>query len=551
MAMWERAALGVIVVGAFVARVVLCGKLEMHVDEPASVLAARQVAELGLPRFPSGVLYTQGFLQSYLLAPFHLLGRATLDQLGEMRLISAIAGTAAIPVTWALGRMAGGPVCGLLAAFALACDAASLEWSAHVRPYALLQLVAVGLAWMWCRAISAQGTRNDLLAAGALLAVGTFTHVGILLLVPGMALAAAGLWGTELLRSRRDLSIGLASMLVAPAAFFGLNRLAGTTSAGATDAMGGKVGFVGDHLIDLSALFEPKVTAWRMLYDQPVLGDTVLGTVLVTAGSALVAWASAPPDATAERAARTGVLAIASLAIGGMAFLVADPQGRYLLHLQPLIFVVPAMVVADLLTGPPRDRLPRKLLGGVVGLLWVGLHVALAEGRLRVWRIDSVDYLPPTRHVATMVKPDEALAFGITPVALIELGDRPNTWFLAGPAGSPRATRYTRPTPEGPVDYWAGWPSITSVGALCAFVEDNPRAWMVVDVHRMQDTTGWAGAFTLVLEGSTRVVWSTRDGARVLRPRPRADWTKDARRLCPLDPSSERGPVAPEPPAVP
>src|SRR3712207_8563149 len=40
-----------------------------HVDEAPSILAARMVAERGVPVLPSGVLYLQGAPLSYLLAP--------------------------------------------------------------------------------------------------------------------------------------------------------------------------------------------------------------------------------------------------------------------------------------------------------------------------------------------------------------------------------------------------------------------------------------------------------------------------------------------------
>src|SRR5690554_982139 len=54
---------------ALVVRIVTFRQFTGHIDEPASLLAIQRVAETGVPMFPSGVLYLQGAVISYIAAP--------------------------------------------------------------------------------------------------------------------------------------------------------------------------------------------------------------------------------------------------------------------------------------------------------------------------------------------------------------------------------------------------------------------------------------------------------------------------------------------------
>ncbi|HEY7032039.1 MAG TPA: hypothetical protein VH482_11950, partial [Thermomicrobiales bacterium] len=66
---WVPAALLALVVAAFLIRLSTAEHLSSHVDEAASIMAARAVAHKGAPVFPSGTLYLQGGTLSYVLAP--------------------------------------------------------------------------------------------------------------------------------------------------------------------------------------------------------------------------------------------------------------------------------------------------------------------------------------------------------------------------------------------------------------------------------------------------------------------------------------------------
>ena len=76
-------------------------------------MAARGVLETGVPRLPSGWVYTRGLLATYLTAPsLALLGATDF----AARLPAVLAGTALIPVGYLLGREVAGRLGGLFVA---------------------------------------------------------------------------------------------------------------------------------------------------------------------------------------------------------------------------------------------------------------------------------------------------------------------------------------------------------------------------------------------------------------------------------------------------
>jgi predicted membrane-bound dolichyl-phosphate-mannose-protein mannosyltransferase len=162
-----------------VLRLVASRTLTPHVDEAASVLAARVVSEQFIPILPSGNVYFQGFTLSLALAPLAWLGLADLDHLALLRLVSVVAGTAAIVLAWRLALyVTRNPLVALGAALLVALDPLSVQWSGHVRMYALLQLASFGLAWIWIDVMGERAT-NRRLALGVLLGwFAVFTHSG-------------------------------------------------------------------------------------------------------------------------------------------------------------------------------------------------------------------------------------------------------------------------------------------------------------------------------------------------------------------------------------
>src|SRR5215213_11872621 len=71
----------------------------LTVDEARLAMAARGVVETGLPRLPSGWIYTRGLLATYLTAPsLALLGESDFSA----RLPAILAGTLLVPIAFML-----------------------------------------------------------------------------------------------------------------------------------------------------------------------------------------------------------------------------------------------------------------------------------------------------------------------------------------------------------------------------------------------------------------------------------------------------------------
>ncbi len=297
---WDHPSLVALVIGAgLLLRLLLVERLSPHVDEPASVLAAQMVAERGAPVLPSGVLYLQGATLSYLLAPLVWLGFGDLDHLAALRLVSAVGGAVAVWLTYVLGRqLTTSARLGLLAAVCAALDPADLQWSAHVRPYALLQALSLAIVWVFLRAGMEPRCRL-LVALVALFWGAVFTHIGVVLLWPPMLLVAVLRYGRALGARCRPLALALALCLVGPAALVIINDAFGGTSQTAAGSTHG-IAFVGNHLLSLRGWLHPSLAAWQDIFHGSAVADLMPITLAAASGLLIGPWVFAVPRATGD-----------------------------------------------------------------------------------------------------------------------------------------------------------------------------------------------------------------------------------------------------------
>jgi len=561
-------ALRVILVVAAVVRVVAAIRLSSHIDEPASVLAIRMVAERGVPIFPSGVLYLQGATLSYLLAPLVWLGQGDLDHLTVLRLGSVTAGTVAVLLTYRLGRtVSGRPWLALLAAAVLALDPISVQWSAHVRMYAPLQALTLAVVWLFVDEISAPpGTplatsRRRLLWMVLAFWAATFTQIGAALIWPPMVLVVilahdrspeqqAARWPWRML-PRWDHTVALALCLLAPITLTAINGLWGGGEATTVEQGVHRPSFVGDYLLSARRILDPEPTAWTALFARGAFAGLI--PILIAVLSGLLAgqylFNSTPRQVVSPRDRAIGtVLAFYWGAIVLVASLTFEPQSRYLVHVQPLGFVLATTAVGLLLRARSsrrfssdwRNRLPALVGIGVSLLLLVQAGTGTVS-RLRQPVVDA-DYIAALRYVAAHREPDQQVATALPPAATLLLGGRDGLHFLAGPTDSPRVARYTRTTTDGRrIDFWAGAAAIVSTNQLCEFLIGTPTAWIVVDTPRLRATWAYAGPFADVLTGGTAEVARFRGQVLVLRPRPPSSWSHGAASACGGESGQEPG----------
>src|SRR5687768_8701192 len=144
----------------------------LTVDEARLAMAARGILESGLPRLPSGWIYTRGLLATYLTAPsLALVGPTDF----AARLPAVLAGAALIPVGYLLGREVAGRLGGLFVAAYLVGHPSLVVWSRQAWFYALYVLL-FGAALLFMLRAARTGQARDQLLAGAFVGLSCFAH---------------------------------------------------------------------------------------------------------------------------------------------------------------------------------------------------------------------------------------------------------------------------------------------------------------------------------------------------------------------------------------
>ena len=492
-------------------RVAMALHLGPHIDEPASVLALHQVAETGFPFLPSGVLYLQGATLSYLSAPLHWLGLDGPGDLFALRTVPLLAGMLVPFLTWVMVREGTQRAdLALAAVWMIALDPVGVQWSAHLRPYSLLELIAVAIAWRAWRLLQRPSPVDAALVPGLFL-VGAFTHLLVLVLLPGLLATALWMHGRTLLAARRDLLISGALCLVGPALVLLLNQAFGVTSA-ASGESGGAVAFVGNHLLSLTGFMDPNATGWRLLHLRYGSMDAYSSLFLVLAG--VLAYALRGEPDVRGFWALLGWLGLVCVALFSSA---TDP--RYVLHLH--LFTVCAVVGTVPIL---QERWGRPLAVGVAVMLGWGV----VRGCYVTWvnPVVSPDYRG--LHGAIAREPDRG-ALILTPMPAVTWWSLPQyrdrLVFLAGAEDSPRPGRYTHAGPDGPEDFWLGGPSVVSRQGFCELSAEHPDAWILYDQQRLRSDDLFGGIMGSLLRQGTEVIASGPGDTRLARFRS-GSWRK-------------------------
>ncbi len=547
----ERNWVGVLVLLALIfgalGRLSSAEHLSPHFDEPASVLAARMVAEKGVPVFPSDVPYFQGATLSYLLAPLSWVGLGDLDDLYTLRLVSVLIGVLTIGAAFLLARQVSGRGwVGALAAILVASDPVSIKWSGLVRMYALLELFAVLFIWMVAVILMDGPTRRRLVLATLFFWLGIFTHIATASLWPAAALVALAVYGRKLWGERRDVGLMLAVTAAAPVVLTLLNTV--LSRIGAPASAGGQipgVSFVGDHLLTVDTLTKPSFASWEELF----LMSSLLGVmpyVMVLASAILIGHAYfSSGDAVPPRRDRIGtglVLAAYWLPIILVGLFSKEPQERYVIHIVPSGFVLIALAVqriAQRATLVPRGRSidwQRRLFAGSAIALVALMLINQTSAALGLWRGNTLDpdYVAVSQYVEARREPGQVVMSAMTPAPYLAFGESDDGLiFLSGNAYSTRTQRYTRVADDGQaVDYWIGVPSVFMMNDLCHAILDNPGAWIIIDEMRLNSAGFFGGDTARVIRGLTYQAYWHPSGAMVLRPAPAPSRQADAERIC-------------------
>ena len=148
-----------ITLGGFALRLAYLWRSNPFIDEFTTVLAAKMILQKGLPILPSGLFYEHGLLFSYFAAPFvAFANRENIITLA--RIPGLLAGTATIPLLYAIGKRWFSPWIALIAAALLAFSPEGMVWGGRARMYALAQLLVLLMAFFAFEGARGQGDRE-------------------------------------------------------------------------------------------------------------------------------------------------------------------------------------------------------------------------------------------------------------------------------------------------------------------------------------------------------------------------------------------------------
>ena len=528
-----------------------------HVDEPASLLPAYVIAKKGWPELPSGTAYLQGATLSYILAPIIKYGHVTVEHFRPLRLVTVAFGTGVLYFAFRLGvAMTRRVWIGLTLAALLAIDPVSVEWSAHVRMYAPIEMLAVVLTLLFYQALINDPSRIRLAGIVVVFWLAIFTHIAIALFLPPMALLALYVYRDRLWKDRKDVVICGVACGFAPLTLTLLNRVLGAHRGASTN--GGVFSFVGDHLVELDRVTRPEFGAWNGLFAKGNLNDLMpylffLANGLIIGGYFL--WRQSGRQEHNERVAIATLLMLNWLTIGLVAAFIIEGQARYLIHVQPLGFLLFILGAREFIRAAKGFSL-RTLRGGALRLVAVGLvllqFLNVETGMAYLYHHPYVDndYIAPAAFVKEHRETGQVVISALAQITYLTFGSTKNVYWLAGKTGNNRSTRYIYRGSDGvDRDFWLGVPAISGTPSLCSVLYQFPGAWIIVDATRLKTSWGFSGSMATVINGASTVEFQGSGKTFAMQVKHVAEWSSGARKTCdsalqlapPPDPEADGG----------
>ncbi len=367
----EALILGVITLTALALRVWALGDAALLPDEGSSIFFSR---------LPLAVLlwdhcdpHPPGY---YLL----LRSVAALGQSEAwLRLPSALAGTLAVPLTWATGRAAMRPTAqtgqrwpdqaALLAAALVAFAPLAVWYSREARPYALLSLLTLAMAWAGLR----WRQQPNALAAAAFLVAGwlaLWTEYGALVILVGLNLFVLSGWpwrgenGSQAASGRRWLA--LQALLLAPFVLWWLLSAQRTALA----QMSYQAIFLAAQAQGLGLDWTPELASRVIMVTALAAGGLGLALALAVRRSERVrGWLGSPWAAAA-------LLAL----VAGLALLGALPRlytvKRHLNALLPFISIAAAWALLHRRSSTESMSVARRMAAGGMAAMLLALTLA-------------------------------------------------------------------------------------------------------------------------------------------------------------------------------
>lgn len=521
-----------------------------HIDEPASLLAIQRVAETGVPMLPSGVLYLQGAVFSYIAAPLGWIFSDT-ELWDASRSLYLVLALTIIPLSMKLAsQISGSPWPAAIVGLLVACDPNIIVWSVTIRPYGLLGFEVIAMMMLFSMLLK-DGSDARIPRLGkvvywipVLAVLGTFTHIGFWLVFPALALVGILVWRWDLLRSQRSIFLSGIVSLVPLIVFLLMGRFVGT---GAGTGEGGvSDSFVGSHLLSVRGLVTSPSLDWRIWtgnFSEGMLHE--LMPVLIAFASGVLAFAVLSKTGDARdrwRLQITGAIVLVhwTVIFAVTLFVSTDPDPRYLHQVLAIGYVIVGLALWSFWRQAFSYRAFARVVmqAGIVLIFIVPLVYQIPSAAS--WRMNesggSPDYWEATAWAAQNREDEQIVITALPPSAYFWFSEDEfdQLVFLAGPADGQRAQRYIKSNSNGdPGDYWLGVSSIGSTQQLCTVLTDHAgNALIVVDTGRLSAPWALKGQFETIIRGSTSTIYQGTNGVMVVDVTSSDQWTQEAKAEC-------------------
>ncbi len=204
-----------LVIAGAALRLVDLGAISFHWDEDLSALAAKAIAEHGIPELPSAMIYLRGLAFSYAMAASGMwLG---FDE-AALRLPAALVGIALIPLSFAFGKRLFGTKVGLVLAALVTFSVWDIEFSRYARmyaPFGFFYLLTLLLIWRY--RVVEESLAGGALALGSALLTLSLHDLGYTLALA--FLVPVAMHGRAALSAPRKLIFPGAAFAIVAAAF--------------------------------------------------------------------------------------------------------------------------------------------------------------------------------------------------------------------------------------------------------------------------------------------------------------------------------------------
>ena len=534
----EKAAALVLTGVAFALRLMYLLYSHPFIDEFTTVLAARAVLEKGLPILSSGLFYEHGLLFTYLDAPFAALaGEQVLFPV--VRWPSLLIGTLTVPLVYQIGRRWLSPLAGLVAAALLAVSPEGMVWGGRARMYALVQLLVLVLAFLVYEGSRGEGEARLRISARTarwlglvVLLAALLAQLGAVILVPPLLIAglvvgwlSRGKNAPPWFWSRTALTQGVA---VAGAIGLGLlvKRLGRPVGAAPLDGASptALLGELFDTVTYQAGLALDGGSALDFLAREFGVPHHLWLTLIAAVGGlvALLAWLRSRQAADQPKAPPSPLFylwLVFGLAVVEVVTLL-EPwrrNPRYLVMALPLFYLIVAGSLVHISELARAARRIGRLQVSIVAFAIVQAMLLIPDLRI-AYRTPEPAYEQAFEYVAEHWQPGDALLTMNTSATGLYLPVRGDSGLgLYAFAVQEDAEQFLLNAEGQLVDRWLGLPWVGTAADFRQVLDENPRAWFVVDNIRLP--VYYRGDWLAALESQMSLVWSN-DNALVYLARP-------------------------------